>query len=183
MMSFETYQAAINEVTAGLGGARIRHAVAATFNMFLGFELTRHDQYGPNAYGSHGTGWTEATPEQFDKARVRALRSFSQTDGEPYAEAEWEGFKLLLVERQCVVIGGGFRMTVARFFDSRDGKFQVGLDDAGVRFLMGKDTTYTNGSKPQTTHTKSVESAHKAVRRMVEDFFKIKFTNIAEEAA
>lgn len=185
-MSFERFQSAIDEVTLDLAGPRIRSAVANQFVMFLGLEVSRGSRF-QSEYGASGSNWTKASVEHFAAATDKALRYFRKA-GEPvFATAVFENARLVLRGNEAAVVGDDFSMSLAWIIpdrgDSRGGKCQISLNKAGEAYLAGDDTLFMSGSKPTTTHAKSMEAAHKSLRRMVEEFFKIKFTNNAEEAS
>lgn len=185
-MSFERFQSAIEEVTLDLAGPRIRPAVANQFVFFLGFEVSRGSRF-MSEYGASGSNWTKATAEHFATATDKAMRFFRSKDEPVFATAEFDGAKLVLRGNEAAVVGDDFSLALAWIIPDRSGsrgdKCQISLNKSGVCYLAGDDTSFAPGNKPTTTHAKTLEAAHKSLRRMVEEFFKVRFINIAEEAA
>ena len=180
---FPRFQACIETVTEGMGGAPYtRRAVATIFKQYLGWEMDKKGRVDFRA-----ADWTETTDEAFDAASVRGMQYFDRIDPAPVlATALWNGLQLQLRSDSCSIHGTVYGLTIGVTGDPRKThdwrkncdveKWSPSLFDVGAILVHGSEY---GGSDNKSVTVQSAAAATSALRKLVERHYKVKFEDVA----
>jgi hypothetical protein len=179
---FQGFRARIDAVAEGLGGnPHVRTAVAAEFADTIRPIVAR--RLGVDSYDvPWRVDWTLATDADLDAASEAGMcrcRDRAAEDGEAIAAAPWMGATLSLRRDTVTLDGGGHSLLIAMATDGygAEGSQHVFITDTAKTCLEAIRATST--SKPSSTTVKSKEAVNKALRRIVEAFFRVSLVDVA----